>query len=164
MRIIDLLIEHGLQELLLVGDPDQAIFEWNDARPELFLEKYHNPAYKGIELNENRRSSQRVCECTFPLSTLEKPSISVDEEVRDFPIHPQLVIYRENSIHETIGNFLELCQKNQIVVNPENVAVLGRGVNFIHSVLGTKFIAPNHSEMPKSALLTHHFFPPIWPR
>ena len=40
MRIIDLLVENGLKEVMLVGDPDQAIFEWNEAKPELLNEKF----------------------------------------------------------------------------------------------------------------------------
>ena len=40
MRILDLLILQGLNEIMLVGDPDQAIFEWNKAKPQLFKAKY----------------------------------------------------------------------------------------------------------------------------
>ena len=33
MNILDSLIENGLENIVIVGDPDQAIFEWNKARP-----------------------------------------------------------------------------------------------------------------------------------
>src|SRR5205814_1426384 len=84
MRIIDLLIENGLSEVMLVGDPDQAIFEFNEAKPELFIQKYSecpNP----LDLNENRRSSQKICDFTFNLSSLPGPSIAIDSEVSSFP-------------------------------------------------------------------------------
>ena len=38
MRILDALIAAGLGEVMLVGDPYQAIYEWRDAEPRLFEE------------------------------------------------------------------------------------------------------------------------------
>ena len=70
MRIIDLIIANGLNEVMLVGDPDQAIFEWNDARPDLLNEKF-NDWEDSIVLNESRRSSQLICNATFNISSLE---------------------------------------------------------------------------------------------
>ena len=37
MAILDKLSFAGVQTLILVGDPDQAIYEWRDATPEYFL-------------------------------------------------------------------------------------------------------------------------------
>jgi len=39
MKIIDLLIDNGLKEVMFIGDPDQAIYEWRTAKPQLFVEK-----------------------------------------------------------------------------------------------------------------------------
>ena len=67
MRFLDLLIENGLNEVILIGDPDQAIFEWNNAKPELFIQKYNDWKDNSIELDENRRSSQIICNFTANL-------------------------------------------------------------------------------------------------
>ncbi len=37
MRIIDLLINNGLENIRLFGDPDQAIFEWHGEKPKLLV-------------------------------------------------------------------------------------------------------------------------------
>lgn len=38
MAIIDKLSQYGAESIMLIGDPDQAIFEWNTASPHLFME------------------------------------------------------------------------------------------------------------------------------
>lgn len=49
MKIINILENNGLENILLVGDPNQAIFEWNNANPLLFMEKYKK--WNNINLN-----------------------------------------------------------------------------------------------------------------
>jgi len=134
IRIIDLLIENGLNEIMLVGDPDQAIFEWNDARPELFEKKYSNWKDNSIELNENRRSSQNICNFTFNLSSLKKSSVAISNKVKNYAFLPQIIKYDPNSyvsITETKDYFLNLCRKNKIIIDNKNVAILYRSNNFI---------------------------------
>ena len=41
MGIIDTLNFSGASNFMLIGDRDQSIFEWNNARPELFDNKYN---------------------------------------------------------------------------------------------------------------------------
>lgn len=134
MRIVDLLIENRLNEIMLVGDPDQAIFEWNDARPELFEKKYFDWKNNSIELNENRRSSQNICNFTFNLSSLKKSSVAISNKVKNYTFLPQIIKYDPNSydsITKTIDYFLNLCRKNEIIIDNKNVAILYRSNNFI---------------------------------
>lgn len=134
IRIIDLLIENGLNEIMLVGDPDQAIFEWNDARPELFKKKYFDWKNNSIELNENRRSSQNICNFTFNLSSLKKSSVAISNKIKNYAFLPQIIKYDPNSydsITKTIDYFLNLCRKNEIIIDNKNVAILYRSNNFI---------------------------------
>lgn len=134
MRIIDLLIENGLKEIMLVGDPDQAIFEWNDARPELFEEKYSDWKNNSIELNENRRSSQNICNFTHSLSSLNNPSDAISDDVKNFSFVPEIIVYDQKlygSIKETIDHFLNLCKDSETNIDNENVAILYRSKDFI---------------------------------
>lgn len=126
MRIIDLLIEHGLSEIMLVGDPDQAIFEWNKANPQLFLQKYEEWRGESTELNENRRSSQKICDCTCKLASLDETSRAITEEVKDYPFTPMVITYDTDNINATIEYFTSLCHENEIEVNREKVAVIYR--------------------------------------
>jgi ATP-dependent exoDNAse (exonuclease V) beta subunit len=58
MRIIDLLIDNGLENIMMVGDPDQAIFEWHGAKPHLFVEKFNAWKENSILLNEQQFPEQ----------------------------------------------------------------------------------------------------------
>lgn len=134
MRIIDLLIANGLNEVMLVGDPDQAIFEWNDARPDLLNEKF-NDWENSIVLNESRRSSQLICNATFNISTLKEISIAVNGEVKDFEHKPRVILYNDN-LPQIVADFIEECGQNGIVVSEETVSVIYRSKNLINDITG----------------------------
>ena len=78
MAVFDLLSEAGINSIFLVGDPDQAIYEWRDENPECFLEKMNNHMWQNIELTGNFRSSQNICNVTsFFLRQAYKEIISI---------------------------------------------------------------------------------------
>ncbi|MFH1563922.1 MAG: ATP-dependent helicase [Nitrospirota bacterium] len=141
MRIIDLLIENGLNEVMLVGDPDQAIFEWNDAKPELLNQKFQDWE-NSIVLNENRRSSQRICNFTHNLSSLPNPSTSVDVEVIDFNYQPNIITYTDN-LPEIVKSFLALCNKKGIQVSDKTVSIIYRAKDMFSSIIGIKKVPFN---------------------
>jgi len=134
MRIVDLLIENGLSEVMLVGDPDQAIFEWNDARPDLLNQKF-NDWENSIVLNESRRSSQLICNATFNISSLEEVSTAVSEEVKNFEHSPRIILYHDN-LPQIVADFLEECNQSGIEVSEETVAVVYRSKNLINDITG----------------------------
>lgn len=136
MRIIDLLIGGGLREILLVGDPDQAIFEWNRARPELFSAKFDQWKENSLELNENWRSSQRICNFTFKLSSLSSTSTAADTSVRDYAITPEIWTYpSDEELNTIISKFLDRCKSESIEVIPEKVAVVMRSSTLLGRLL-----------------------------
>ncbi|MGV8946619.1 MAG: UvrD-helicase domain-containing protein [Lutibacter sp.] len=134
MRIIDLLIANGLNEVMLVGDPDQAIFEWNDARPDLLNQKF-NDWENSIVLNESRRSSQLICNATFNISSLEEVSTAVSEEVKNFDHTPRVILYSDN-LPQIVADFIEECNQSGIVVSEETVAIIYRSKNLINDITG----------------------------
>lgn len=141
MEIIDTLFKAGLKNLILVGDPDQAIFEWNNAKPELFNHKF-NVWKKSITMNENMRSSQNICNFTHHLSSLEKCSVSVNKEVSNYPFIPKINGYnKDNENFESIINdFLNFCMGTDIEINPSNVAILARSQDIINKIISKKSI------------------------
>ncbi len=140
MRILDLLCENGLSHVMLVGDPDQAIFEWNKARPQLFNDKFEAWRGNSIILNDNRRSSQSICDATFHLSTLNEASTAVTPEVMDFGGRPEFTVYGEDTIGPTIERFLQKCRQLAIEINPRNVAVICRSKGLVAHILGNPAI------------------------
>jgi len=134
MRIIDLLIENGLNEVMLVGDPDQAIFEWNDARPDLLNEKFN--AWKdSVVLNESRRSSQLICNYTFNISSLAEASTAISD-VKEFTHRPKVILYNNNNLPEIVTEFIYECEQNGIVAREESIAVIYRSKNLVNDITG----------------------------
>lgn len=138
MRIIDLLTQNGLNEVMLVGDPDQAIFEWNEAKPELIVNKFHLWD-DSIELNENRRSSQLICNFTHRISSLKKASTAVNEDVKNFNIKPRVITYKCD-LPIIVNTFLDTCVQNGIKVNRENVSIIYRSKDMLCNILERKDI------------------------
>lgn len=142
MRIIDLLIENGLNEVMLVGDPDQAIFEWNDARPDLLNEKL-NTWDNSVVLNESRRSSQLICNYTYNISSLAEASTAVSD-VKDFAHQPRVVLY-DNNLPQLVTDFVSECEQNGIVATEESIAVIFRSKNLVNDITGIPEIPFNGS-------------------
>lgn len=138
MRIIDLLATRGLDEIMLVGDPDQAIFEWNGARPALLNEKIIQWG-NSVSLNENRRSSKRICDTTFNLSSLPAASTSVNEEVNNCEYQPTVVVFN-NNLPQIVTGFLEECTANGITLSDKTISVLYRGKGMINEIVGVEKI------------------------
>ncbi len=135
MRIFELLVENGLEEIILIGDPDQSIFEWNGAKPELF-EKKIQEWNKDITMNENWRSSQNICDFTYKMSDLSEKSISINED-RDYHHKPEIWSYDHTNpdFESLISQFLELCDSEGIKLDSKNIAILSRSNNLIEQIV-----------------------------
>src|SRR5690606_33685087 len=121
---------------------DQSIFEWNNANPELFDEKYK--IWDNIILNENRRSSQKICDFITNLSSFDS-IIAVTDEVKDDDNLPQIKGYAvpknatkkdgsiitfeesKESFQLILQDFITQCEKENIPIKKDSVAVLYRG-------------------------------------
>ncbi|MBI9063500.1 MAG: ATP-dependent helicase [Marinilabiliaceae bacterium] len=131
MAVIDKLVEHGLEEIMLIGDPNQAIFEWNNAKPKLFEEKYK--IWQPIVLDENRRSSLNICSCS---NSFIGDAVSIAFEESDVYVHPGepevlTIDYADSkSIKNVIKLFIEECKENNVVINHDNVAVIYRSGSY----------------------------------
>lgn len=144
MGIIDILKNSGAANFMLIGDRDQSIFEWNNAHPELFDEKYNQ--WDKIELNENRRSSKNICRFINHLSSFESIN-AVTKQIADYDYIPSILGYKTEkkkrkskdwvvspeeskaSFDNIMTLFCATCEENGIYINKQNVAVLYRGQN-----------------------------------
>ena len=138
MAIVDILQQHT-KEIMLIGDPDQAIFEWNNAKPELFHEKIKQWA-PTIELDENRRSSKKICDCANAFIGVEKSTPFEEGEIKDYDFEPEVREYKRESqeyIDEIKSDFLELCKERGIEEN--KIAIIYRS-NSLGNFLGKQSI------------------------
>ncbi len=60
-HIFDCLIKAGLANIELVGDPSQSLYEFREARPDLFMQRFNDTEnWRSLRFNRCRRSSQRI--------------------------------------------------------------------------------------------------------
>jgi len=149
MKIIDLLIEEGLKEVMFIGDLDQAIYEWRTAKPQLFVEKSEH--YHTIPLNESLRSSQKICNFIQNLSSLDCKISAINNEVKDFDFIPEIWGHNEDCCEEIIENFISLCREREIELNNENIAILARSEDLLKKISG---ITSNVQQSPWKNVFT----------
>lgn len=126
MKIIDCLGSAGLKNVMLIGDPEQAIFEWNTADSELFVSKYNDSGFHNIDLNENRRSSDNICKL---LNTMIDSDMASIADVKDDGNIPQVVEYEpEGNVDRIKQDFIEKC--NSLEIPLEKAAIVFRGKSF----------------------------------
>lgn len=68
------LLHHAGMPLVLVGDPDQAIYAWRGAEPKALGEFVQRIAATTIPLTGNRRSSQIICRIAATLRAGSRPA------------------------------------------------------------------------------------------
>jgi superfamily I DNA/RNA helicase len=59
--LIDHLVAAGHRNVILVGDENQAIYEWNTARPQLFIAKNASTTWRATGLTGSFRCSPAIC-------------------------------------------------------------------------------------------------------
>lgn len=137
MSIMNIILsKDSIKEFIFIGDPNQAIYEWNGAKPELFEDLAEQ--YDTINLNENWRSSQNICNLSSKLSGIQYNA--VNDEVKDYPFIPLINGYDEPKENKSeffnglISDFLETCEEHDIKLSEKNVAVLCKGNNLIKTI------------------------------
>ena len=157
MAILDLLIEHGLRELMLVGDPDQAIYEWREAEPSVFLAKSAAWQANSSYLHENWRSSQRLCNATSRMASSAEPMKAVNPDVASLELEAQIVSYREvSAISQIVEEFLRSCGEAGISVTERHALTRGKDlVNVIAPGTLPDRVDPWADSAPNTRPLAH---------
>jgi len=152
--IFDKLIFHGLENIEMVGDPYQSLYEWRDAKPKLLLQKFVDEGWKGLPLSQNRRSVQRIIDCfSIVRSVAEELITTIDVDDLNIPLH--VYKYNDNNLSKILADFEEKCkehalQKNHIVV---------RGNTLKDKILGNSSeINPWKTTVPIRLLRIRHEF------
>lgn len=130
MEIIELLAEKGVTTIVIVGDPDQAIYEWRDATPEYFKGKLSDTQWDSLYLTVNFRSSQHICNATAKFSAVlsGKQPADAKGERSDYNTKPVLLqVTSKNTKGDVISWFKQLCKSKGINPDGDSVAILTRG-------------------------------------
>ena len=131
MAILDLINQSGTESLFLVGDPDQAIYEWRNATPKCFIDKINCKEWKALPLTTNFRSSQLICNAThaFAKSLEHKTPSIANGQFSSLKLKPILLLYHgsiDDRRAQLVEHFISLCRCNNIEITPKNVAVVTR--------------------------------------
>jgi len=152
--IFDKLKEYGLQNIELVGDPYQSLYEWRNAKPNLFNSKYNNPQWKGLPLSENRRSNQRIIDC-FSILRHQKDSTIAAKDVKDSNIPIIVYKYNQNNKEDIILDYHSRCEAYSLKSNH----IVVRGNTLKNRMIGaTVPIEPWHSIVPYAVLRIINLF------
>jgi DNA helicase-2/ATP-dependent DNA helicase PcrA len=129
---------------MLVGDPDQAIYEWRDAKPKVFVSKEKAEGWaEALYLSENRRSSQYICAATQGFSKyLPEISMAVGDHAT-CEIRPKIVEYDPEEFDSLMQTFIMICRDCGIVPSPESTAILVRTNRILRKILGIKNEPPD---------------------
>jgi len=133
VRIIKNLVDAGCK-IVLVGDPDQAIYSFNNARPDLFQEFATKGGWKQFPLSANFRSSQQICDATYPFSTILTNSPTAKGADMDFPAKPIILKYAAGEEISLVERFRSILKK--YVINTADSAVLARRHNMVTKLFG----------------------------
>jgi len=119
-RIMNLLWgSQNITGILVVGDPDQAIFEWNKAKPDFLLRLKDKEGWNCPPLTENWRSSQLICNATHPFrnpTLFSKPSPANGPEA-GLSVHPILLVFPLNQC-QRLPSILQILWQTRYVVRP----------------------------------------------
>ena len=128
MKILDILEQAWIEEMVYIGDPDQSIYEWNNAKPDIFLEKFTQWSDNSCVLNESYRSTQFICDFTHKLSTLPTSSSSQKCYTWYESRKPIFILYEDTLAWKqlVIDNFVS---ENSTILH-EEIFITARGWNF----------------------------------
>lgn len=134
IRILETLIKNGIEDIMFVGDPDQAIYAWRTAEPNLFKEKYKQWESNSEILDENWRSSQHICNFFSKISSLNNIPKAMSNDCKGYQITPDIWGYKIDEIQLVVDKFMNLCKNNSIKFTPQNIAILTRSRELLYQI------------------------------
>jgi len=124
MGIIDLLVERGHAEVMLVGDAYQAIYEWRDADPLLFVKKETANNWQKKELLLSQRSGEAICQFLNKFHS----NRAIKQDVARIELNDaEVKVVHCTDTQILCDNFLEDVKRKNIPILKEKVAILYGG-------------------------------------
>ena len=121
--------------LFLVGDDDQAIYEWRGARPQYIFDKAKDPSFECLKLEKNFRSQGYIIDVANRLININKKRIEKEiQKNRQDTLRP-IFKRQSNEIDESnwvAEQIVELIKSNRF--NASDIAVISRNNNQLASI------------------------------
>jgi superfamily I DNA/RNA helicase len=122
-----------LRSLVLIGDLEQSIYSFHGGGGERCRELAEQCGLATVELSENHRSSQKLCDVAVHFCLREQPDKAVGPYA-DCQIDPELTFYPPDDPQQAMASFRARLQEHGI--EPAEAAVLTRRWKIAHAVAG----------------------------
>jgi len=130
-QIFEELNSQGLKNIEFIGDPYQSLYEFRDANPQLFLDKYNSEDYISLSLSSNRRSPQRIIDCFSLLRPIAERTIR-SACIKDLKEPLFVYRYKEDERGGIINHFEQYCNEKDYKI----LKVVVRGNSVRNKMLG----------------------------
>lgn len=111
--IIEFLKKAGVKNIELVGDVNQSVYEWRNAKPEIFQQYTIKPGWTSLSFTENRRSVQRIIDLYSRLKPVGYANI-VSHNVVDDNIKIEIIRYDNGQEKTAFDRFSYLCDTHEL--------------------------------------------------
>lgn len=153
--IFEELTKQGLNNIELIGDPYQSLYEWRDAKPTEFLRKYEeDDTWQSFDLTDNRRSPQNIVDV---FSKVRRQNDSKINSVDCPELDDSIVIYKynNNNHQKIIKHFDDCCSKYKYIKS----CIVVRGNSLKDSLLGKKSEQrPWGVDLPKNIIYAKNLY------
>ena len=111
-KIFDELIKSGLSNMEYIGDPYQSLYEFREARPDLFIQRYEDKInWNAYELSSCRRSSQKIIDFyQIFRKANEKPITSICKLGTDMAV--KVIKYDEDALDSLVTEYISYIDTN----------------------------------------------------
>ena len=127
--IFDLLIANGLKNLELIGDPYQSLYTWRNAKPKIFMDRYSDPQWKGLDLSDNWRSTQTIIDTYSKLrNPTDEKIVAKNKFKNELPIY--ILLFEKDKEIQALEKYNNLCKNymlNQVVTRGVDLSVKLKG-------------------------------------
>lgn len=129
LRCLEILKEtKKLRSLVLVGDPQQSIYEWQGSDPLAGARFAAKHGMETLRLTKNFRSSQAICDVAYRLAGRDEADEASGED-RDFGIAPEILLYSDANGATALEAFAARLQ--ELGIDPHLAPVLARTTTFV---------------------------------
>lgn len=153
--IFEELIKQGLNNIELIGDPYQSLYEWRDAKPTEFLRKYESDqTWQSFDMTDNRRSPQSIIDI---FSKVRRPADTKINSVDCEDLEESILIYKYSSDNHQliIKHYDDRCALKKYASS----CIVVRGNSLKDSLLGKKTEQrPWGIDLPKSIIYAKNLY------
>jgi DNA helicase-2/ATP-dependent DNA helicase PcrA len=153
--IFEELIKQGLNNIELIGDPYQSLYEWRDAKPTEFLRKYESDhTWQSFDMTDNRRSPQSIIDI---FSKVRRPADTKINSVDCEDFEESILVYKYSSDNHQliIKHYDDRCALKKY----GSSCIVVRGNSLKDSLLGKKTEQrPWGIDLPKSIIYAKNLY------